>query len=186
MGRSRNIAVAQLLSLERKFRRDPVPKQQYIENMREYFANNHITEVSTTEDQHRTIINGIETYTCAYLPHHAVIKTCSSTTQCRCVFDASRATTNGRCLNEQLMTGATIQDDIMTILCRWRTYKFVISGDIARMYKQIIMNDIDAEYQRIVWREDETDPIRDYKLTTVTFGTTSAPYWAIKTVKRPD
>lgn len=184
LGRSRNIAVAQLLSMERKFRRDPELKRQYIENMREYFANGHIVEVTTTENQHRTIINGIETFTCAYLPHHAVIKSTSTTTQCRCVFDASRATTNGKCLNEQLMTGATIQDDIMTILCRWRAHKFVINGDIARMYRQIRMNESDAEYQRIVWREDETEPIRDYKLTTVTFGTTSAPYWAIKTIQR--
>lgn len=52
------------------------------------------------------------------------------------------------------------------------------------MYRQIRMNDNDAEYQRIVWREDESEPIRDYKLTTVTFGTTSAPYWAIKTIQR--
>lgn len=72
----------------------------------------------------------------------------------------------------------------MTILCRWRTYKFVINADIARMYRQIQMNNDDAEYQRIVWREGESEPIRDYKLTTVTFGTTSAPYWVIKTVQR--
>lgn len=183
LGKSRNIAIAQLLSMERKFRRDPELKQQYIENMREYFASGHIVRVTTTEEQHRTIINGIETYTCAYLPHHAVLKI-STTTQCRCVYDASRATSNGKSLNEQLLTGPTIQGDIMTILCRWRTYKFVINADIARMYRQIRMNDNDAEYQRIVWREDESEPIRDYKLTTVTFGTTSAPYWAIKTIQR--
>lgn len=152
--------------------------------MREYFENHHIEEVITTEDQHRKYVNGIETYTCAYLPHHAIIKTSSSTTQCRCVFDASRPTTNGKSLNEQLMTGPTIQDDIVTILTRWRNFKFVITGDIARMYRQIKMDNQDAEYQRIVWRENEDEPIRDYKLTTVTFGTTSAPFSTIKTVKR--
>lgn len=72
----------------------------------------------------------------------------------------------------------------MTILMRWRVYEFVVNADIARMYRQITMNDDDAEYQRIVWRENESDPIRDYKLITVTFGTTPAPFLAIKTIHR--
>ncbi|XP_055313219.1 uncharacterized protein LOC129574779 [Sitodiplosis mosellana] len=184
LGRSRNIAVAQLFGVEKKFRADPQFKQQYIDNMREYFENGHIVEVNTTEDQHKTTINGEETFTCAYLPHHAVLKTTSSTTKCRCVCNASRRTTNGKTLNEQLLTGPTIQDDIMAILMRWRTYEFVINADIARMYRQIIMNDEDSEYQRVVWRENENEPIRDFKLITVTFGTTPAPYLAIKTIHR--
>lgn len=52
------------------------------------------------------------------------------------------------------------------------------------MYRQIRMDVKDSEYQRIVWRENESDPIRDYKLTTVTFGTTSAPFSAINTIWR--
>lgn len=52
------------------------------------------------------------------------------------------------------------------------------------MYRQIRMDDEDAEYQRMVWRESEEEPIRDYKLVTVTFGTTSAPFSAIRTIKQ--
>lgn len=182
LGASRKIAIAQLLSMEKKFRSDPELKKQYLENLKEYFDNNYIEEVSTSENMHREVVNGQESFTCAYLPHHAVIKTTSTTTKCRIVFNASRATANGRSVNELMMTGPTIQDDIMTILLRWRTHKYVINGDIARMYRQIRMNKTDAEYQRIVWRENENKPIREYKLTTVTFGTTSAPYLAIRTI----
>lgn len=82
------------------------------------------------------------------------------------------------------MTGPTIQDDIMTILMRWRVHKFVVTADIARMYRQIKMHHEDAEYQRIVWRENEDEPIKDYKLTTVTFGMTSAPFSAVKTIHK--
>lgn len=42
----------------------------------------------------------------------------------------------------------------------------------------------DAEYQRIVWRENEDQPIKEYKLTTVTFGTTPAPFLTIRTIKQ--
>lgn len=100
LGQSRKIAIAQLLNMEKKFKKDPQLKQQYINNMREYFECGHITEVTTTEEQHRTVIDENVTYTCTYLPHHAVLKPSSTTTQCRIVFNASRTTVNGRNLNE--------------------------------------------------------------------------------------
>lgn len=31
------------------------------------------------------------------------------------------------------------------------------------------------DYQRIVWRTSDEHPIKEYKLTTVTYGTASAP-----------
>lgn len=182
IGKSRNIAIAQLFNLERKFRQDPGLKKQYAANIHEYFEENHIEQVVSRENDHKVNIDGIETYTCAYLPHHAVIKTTCSTTKCRVVFNASRTTTNGMTLNQSLLAGPTIQNDIVSILLRWRRYQYVISGDVARMYRQIRMHPKDSEYQRIVWRENEYEPIRDYKLTTVTFGTTSAPFAAIRTI----
>lgn len=182
IGRSRNIAIAQLFNLERKFRQDPELKKLYVANIREYFESNHIERVFTKEHQHRVVTNDIETYTCAYLPHHSVMKTSSSTTKCRVVFNASRATTNGHTLNESLMTGPTIQNDIVSILLRWRLYKYVITGDIARMYRQFKVHPYDTEFQRMVWRENENEPIMDYKLTTVTFGMTSAPFAATRTL----
>lgn len=51
------------------------------------------------------------------------------------------------------------------------------------MYRQIWVNDDDAEYQRVIWRELEDEPLRDYKLTTVTFGTTCAPFVATQVVQ---
>ena len=34
-----------------------------------------------------------------------------------------------------------------------------------------------------MWRESPSEPIRDYCLNTVTFGTASAPFTAIRTIK---
>lgn len=45
LGRSRSIAIAQLLNLERKFQRDPELKRQYVANIQEYFEENHIEPV---------------------------------------------------------------------------------------------------------------------------------------------
>lgn len=50
------------------------------------------------------------------------------------------------------------------------------------MYLQVLISDPDSEYQRLVWRSDPSEPLLDYKLKTVTFGTAAAPYLAIRTL----
>ena len=37
---------------------------------------------------------------------------------------------------------------------------------------------------RVVWRTDPNERIKDYQLTTVTYGTSAAPYLAIKTLQK--
>ena len=49
-----------------------------------------------------------------YLPHHAVIKRSSSTTQLRVVFDGSLKSATGLSLNDVLMVGPTIQNDLFS------------------------------------------------------------------------
>jgi len=51
------------------------------------------------------------------------------------------------------------------------------------MYRCIDMHEEDAQYQRIFWR-DEKGLIKEYFLTTVTFGTASAPFTAIRVIQR--
>lgn len=118
-----------------------------------------------------------------YLPHHPVLKQ-SSTTQVRPVFDASRETSNGIALNDMLITGPKLQDDLFNILVRFRTHKIAFTADIEKMYLHVQLNEKDQQYQKIVWRENTDDPIEDYCLTTVTFGVNSSPFLAVASVQR--
>lgn len=52
------------------------------------------------------------------------------------------------------------------------------------MFRQIKMADEHQNYQKILWRDSPDDPIKEYKLTTVTYGTTSATYLAVKTLQQ--
>ncbi|XP_076384102.1 uncharacterized protein LOC143261869 [Megalopta genalis] len=63
-----------------------------------------------------------------YLPHHAVMKTTSLITKLRVVFDGSAATTSGTALNDTLLTGPKIQDDLLYILLRFRNHQYVLTG----------------------------------------------------------
>ncbi|XP_039310248.1 uncharacterized protein LOC105205076 [Solenopsis invicta] len=114
--------------------------------------------------------------------HHAVIKAASNTTRVRVVFDASAKTEIGTSLNDQLLVGPTIQDNLFAHLIRFRVYRFMLSADIEKMYRQIWLHEDDQRYQRVLWRHN--NEIRTFQLNTLTFGVASSPYLAIRTIHK--
>ncbi|XP_076638305.1 uncharacterized protein LOC143350238 [Colletes latitarsis] len=48
------------------------------------------------------------------------------------------------------------------------------------MYRQILVYPHDVDFQRILWRESPSAPIDEYQLLTLTYGTTPAPYLALR------
>lgn len=118
-----------------------------------------------------------------YLPHHAVFKE-STTTKLRVVFDASRKTSNGKSLNENMTIGPTIQEDLASLIIRWRKYKIAFTADVEKMYRQILVDDEQTNLQRILWRNSPSEKMKEYRLTTITYGTSSAPYLAIRTLQQ--
>ncbi|XP_062535430.1 uncharacterized protein LOC134204669 [Armigeres subalbatus] len=115
-----------------------------------------------------------------YLPHHCVVRPDSTTTKLRVVFDASCSTDTGVSLNDALMVGPQVQDDLVSITLRYRIPQFAIISDIEKMYRQIGMNSVDQQLQLILWKDSPSETMRTYQLTTVTYGTSSAPYLATK------
>ncbi|KAK9754418.1 hypothetical protein QE152_g1292 [Popillia japonica] len=56
----------------------------------------------------------------------------------------------------------------------------VLTADIAKMYRQVLISDDDRKFQRILWRNDPSQPIQTFELSTVTYGTASASFLAIR------
>ncbi|CAK9822951.1 hypothetical protein ANTRET_LOCUS1381 [Anthophora retusa] len=50
------------------------------------------------------------------------------------------------------------------------------------MYRQTWIHPDDRQYQKILWRDDPTKPIKTYTLNTVTYGTSAAPFLAIRSL----
>lgn len=57
-------------------------------------------------------------------------------------------------------------------------------GDIEKMFRQINIAPEDRDMQRIVWRSKPEDEISEYQLNTVTYGTASATYLAVRTLQQ--
>ncbi|XP_037930081.1 uncharacterized protein LOC119664701, partial [Teleopsis dalmanni] len=170
LGNSRKQAVARLLSLEKNINKKL--KKEYVEFMREYEQLGHMVK---TKDQNKGLY---------YMPHQAVIREKSLTTKLRVVFDASAKTSNGKSLNNIMMTGPRLQKDIFDIILKWRLWRFVVTADVEKMFRQIKITKEHQDYQRILWRENQTDKIEEFKLTTVTYGTASAAFLAVRTLQQ--
>lgn len=94
------------------------------------------------------------------------------------------ATDSGISLNKTQLVGPTVQDDLLSILLRFRSHQYVLTGDIKMMYRQVLLNPDDRKYQRILWRASPLEPLREFQLNTVTYGTASAPFLATRCLKQ--
>jgi len=52
------------------------------------------------------------------------------------------------------------------------------------MYRQVRIHEDDRKLQRILWRRSADEPLRTYKLSTVTYGTASALYLATRCLQQ--
>ena len=177
LGVSRAVAVNRLKQVERRLVRNPVMQEQYNAFLSEYLQLGHMKEIPPEKES----VPDSDSY---YLPHHAVLKESSSTTKLRVVFDGSSRSSTGVSLNDKLMVGPKLQDDIFPLLIRFRGHRVPLCADIEKMYRQIIVHESDRDYQRIVWRDFAEQAQREYQLCTVTYGMASSPYLATKCLQQ--
>ncbi|XP_055910525.1 uncharacterized protein LOC129944888 [Eupeodes corollae] len=175
LGLSRSSAVLQFLRQEKRLLCDISLREEYNKVLNEYISLKHMTLRSKGElnlsTQH------------FYLPHHAVVKPGSASTKVRVVFNASASTNKGHSLNDFLCTGPALQNDLQTILLKWRQYPYVFNSDIEKMYRQIHVHPDHHRFQRIIFRSSNSESdLADFEINRVTFGVNCAPYLAIRTL----
>ncbi|XP_067207876.1 uncharacterized protein [Linepithema humile] len=157
------------------FKTDTPPEIEYAHFLKEYENLSHLEMVPLSEDPTRLPV---------YIPHHPVLRVTNTTTKLRVVFNASCRTSNGTSLNDHLLIGQKLQQDLAAILLRWRMFKVVCSADIEKMFRQIRIHTLDADYQRILWQPPGAESPHSYRLLTVTYGTASAPYLAMRVLRQ--
>lgn len=149
--------------------------QKYNKFMRVYWDMDHMEPVPSSELKNKPR---------SYLPHHAVLRPESTTTDLRPVFNASAKNKSGCSLNDTLMVGPTIQPDLFTQLIKFRRYPIAVTADISKMYRCIEINAEDRDMQRILYRFSKSEPVQHFRLKTVTYGTCSAPFLATRCLQK--
>ncbi|XP_077268718.1 uncharacterized protein LOC143900848 [Temnothorax americanus] len=174
LGDSREVALKRLLNLEKRLSRDPLLRERYEHFLREYESMNHMMEIDVPPSEDSTPF---------YLPHHGVYKNSDNLAKLRVVFDASCKSSSGLSLNDVLIVGPVVQQDLASILMRFRTFAYVFTADIVKMYRQILVAPSQTHLQRILWRDNADSSVKTYELITVTYGTSSASYLATRCLK---
>ena len=119
-----------------------------------------------------------------YLPMHAVYKSSSTTTKVRAVFDASAKSSTGVSLNDSLMIGPTIHPSLIDVLLKFGFHRIALTSDVSKMYRAVELTDEDQDSHRFVWRSSQSDVLRDYRMTRVTFGVCASSFAANMCVKQ--
>ncbi|XP_073827101.1 uncharacterized protein [Musca autumnalis] len=164
-------ALKRLKQVESKFVNNSTYASEYRKFMEEYESLGHMTKIGTYPDSIEP--NGY------FLPHRGVIRESSSTTKLRVVFDGSSKRPPYTSLNDELFPGPALQNYLPAIINRRRRFKIGFRSDLEKMFRQIRVVDNQQHYQQILWRSSDS-LISVYKLLTVTYGTSSAPYLSIR------
>ncbi|XP_024890294.1 uncharacterized protein LOC112466438 [Temnothorax curvispinosus] len=174
LGHSRGIALDRFRALERRLDRDPTLKALYSEFMEEYIALGHMELINEQSPNEQGVY---------YIPHHCVFKQTTEGPKIRVVFNASCKTDTGFSLNDLMLVGPVVQQDLASILLRFRIHKVVLVADITKMYRQVRLHPSQTRLHRIFWRKDNNSNIEVYEAMTVTYGTAAAAFVATNTIK---
>ena len=101
-----------------------------------------------------------------YLPMHVVCKD---------------STTTGVSLNSTLMVGLTVHPPLVDVLIRFRRYRI---ADVSQMYRAVLLEEPDKDLHRFIWRNNPGEPLRDYRMTRVTFDVSALSFIANMCVKQ--
>ncbi|XP_065087291.1 uncharacterized protein LOC135709030 [Ochlerotatus camptorhynchus] len=173
IGESKAAAIRRFRATEARLEREPDLKKEYHKFMEEYLSLGHMRLVP--EDK----IDDKNSY---YLPHHPIVKESSTTTKVRVVFDGSAKTSTGFSLNDALLVGPVVQDELLAIILRFMTFSVAIVADVEKMYRQILLHLLDCPFQYILWRFSKSQPIQVYQLLTVTYGLAPSSFLATRTL----
>lgn len=67
------------------------------------------------------------------------------------VYDASAKKSSRIPLNQAMLVGTTVQEDLFNILIRFRLHRYFFTGDIKKMYLQKKVHESHQQLQKIIW-----------------------------------
>ncbi|XP_053692180.1 uncharacterized protein LOC128740643 [Sabethes cyaneus] len=164
---SRAMALKRLACLEKRMKRDPELAVAMNTRLKEYEEKGYIRRLSAVEQADRRPNDW-------YLPVFPVINS-NKPGKIRMVFDAA-AKVNGVSLNSVLLTGPDQLVSLLTVLFKFREFRFAVVGDIREMFFQVRMRVQDQRSQMILWNSGNPneDPVT-YVVSVMTFGAACSP-----------
>ena len=170
------MTVSRLHSTENKLKINPELAEKYQNVINDYVIKGYAQRMTQEEAK-------VTTSKTWYLPHHAVLNP-NKPGKVRVVFDAA-STFDGVSLNDKLLTGPDLLNNLVGILMRFRTGKIGVMADIEQMFHQVGVCEEDRDSLRFLWRDlDETKRPSECKMTVHVFVTVDSPCCANYALQR--
>ena len=159
-------AQQRLKHLQRRLRREPTLRDEYMAKMDSLLQEGHAEEVmdSTHSDDGKVW----------YIPHHGVYN--SDKSKLRIVFDCS-AQYEGTALNDHLLCGPEATNSLVGVLLRFRKEAVAVTCDVQSMFHQFVVPEEQRNLFRFLWCKDGNldGNVTEYRMTVHLFGATSSP-----------
>ena len=160
-------ALRRLERTEQALRRNPAKAEKYKEIINNYISDGHARRLPDIEVFEKNRKRWL-------LPHHAV-SSLHKPGKIRVVFDAA-AEFRGTSLNQQLLTGPDLLQELPGILIRFSEKPIAIAGDIEQMFLQVYIQPQDRPALSFLWRNMEPNrPPDTYEMQKAIFGAKCSP-----------
>ncbi|XP_049871359.1 uncharacterized protein LOC126370525 isoform X1 [Pectinophora gossypiella] len=173
LGDTLNLALKRFYNLEKRLQKDPVLLDLYSNFIHEYIDLGHATKIDINQ-------YNLDRDPVYFLPHHPVVRMDKKTTKCRTVFDASMKGSKKIALNDILLNGPVVQNELFDVLILSRLEKYIFITDVKHMFRAIELDEKYRSLQNILWRDIPTDNLDCLQLNTVTYGMKSSSYLATR------
>ena len=170
---NRSLAEKRMEGLRKRFEKDPNLFQQYSDKINEYIDNGYAIRLPDELLPKSENTN--------YIPHHCT----SLLTKFRVVFDCS-ARFKGVCLNDLLLEGPDLTNNLIGVLLRFKQYPIAFVADIKQMFSQVFVDEKDRDALRFLWfsENDFKQPLVEYQMQTHVFGAKCSPSCAAFALRR--
>ena len=172
---NRKQAEKRLISVRKKMENSDAYRMEYVSNIGALIKHGFARkcEIGSKSTQGNTW----------YLPHHGVYQEIKQ--KMRIVFDCS-ASYRGYTLNNELLQGPDLTNQLVGVLLRFRMHNVPIMADIEAMFHQVRIPEEQRSFLRFLWWEDgdtKTEPA-EYEMCVHIFGAISSPSCANYALKR--
>ena len=153
--------------MERRLEEDESLKQRYEEIINVDLQNGYVRKLEErklgeTKDERQW-----------YVPHHPVINP-HKPEKVRRVCNAA-AKYKGESLNDKLLTGPDLLQNLVGINCRFQEHQIALTADIEAMFLQMEVPPDECRVLRVLWRSKPEDSIGVYEYTRHVFVAKSSP-----------
>ena len=169
-------ALVQLKSLERRLERTPDLRASYAQTIKDDFDKGYIVKVDKSDCF--KVDNPREWY----LPHHPVLHPHKPGKVRRVLNGAAKF--HGISLNNALLTGPDLLQNLIHVLMRFRQHPYAVSADIEGMFLQVGVIPQDRPSLRFLWREDPATNVAVYQYIRHIFGSKDSPTCANYALQR--